>query len=65
VAPTAPIKPRKAWDLAIAVVAGLILGLGAALLAERLDTSVRTPDDVERLFGLPVIGIIPAFSGKR
>jgi uncharacterized protein involved in exopolysaccharide biosynthesis len=65
VAPTVPIKPRKAWDLAIAVVAGLILGLGAALLAERLDTSVRTPDDVERLFGLPVIGIIPAFSGKR
>ncbi len=60
-----PISPRKTWNLLIAVVAGLILGVSAALVAERLDTSVRTPDDVERLFGLPVIGVIPAFGGKR
>ena len=64
IAPVAPIRPRKTWNLLAAVIAGLVLGLGLAAAVEHFDTSVKTPEDVERLFGLPVIGVVPAFPRK-
>jgi len=63
--PGAPIQPRKAWNLGLSIVAGLVLAFGLAFGLEYLDTTVKTPDDVERYLGLPVIGIVPAFSGRR
>lgn len=38
---------------------GLILGLGATVVLEQLDTRIRSRADAERAFGLPVIGDIP------
>jgi capsular polysaccharide biosynthesis protein len=32
---------------------------------EYLDTTVKTPDDVERYLGLSVIGVVPAFNARR
>jgi capsular polysaccharide biosynthesis protein len=49
----------------LSVVAGLALGGGVALLAESLDNRVRSPEDVERAVGLPILGIVPVFSSKR
>jgi uncharacterized protein involved in exopolysaccharide biosynthesis len=65
VTPRVPIRPRKAVNLLIAVVAGLLVGVGTALTLEYFDTSLKTPDDVERYLGLPVIGIVPQFAVKR
>ena len=64
-APTAPIRPRKAWNLGLGIVVGLGLGIAIAVAIEYFDTTVRTPDDVERYLGLPVIGIVPKFEAKR
>jgi len=64
-APNVPVKPRKLWNLAVSVAAGLIVGLGLAFAIEYVDTTVKTPEDVERYLGLPVIGIVPTFGGKR
>jgi len=64
-APTAPIRPRKAWNLGLSIVVGLGLGSAIAVAIEYFDTTVRTPDDVERYLGLPVIGIVPKFEAKR
>jgi uncharacterized protein involved in exopolysaccharide biosynthesis len=64
-APGVPIRPRKAWNLGLSIVAGLILAFGTAFALEYLDTSVKTPDDVERYLGLSVIGIVPAFQARR
>jgi polysaccharide biosynthesis transport protein len=64
-APTAPIRPRKAWNLGLSIVVGLGLGIAVAIAIEYFDTTVRTPDDVERYLGLPVIGIVPKFEAKR
>ena len=64
-APTAPIRPRKAWNLGLSIVVGLGLGVAIAVAIEYFDTTVRTPDDVERYLGLPVIGIVPKFEAKR
>src|SRR3989449_4345068 len=65
VAPAAPVKPRRMWNLALSVAAGLFLGSVVAFAVDYFDTTVKTPDDVERYLGLPVIGIVPLFGGKR
>ncbi len=63
--PRVPVRPRKTVNLIISVVVGLLVGVGTALTIEYFDTTVKTPDDVERYLGLPVIGIVPQFSVKR
>ncbi len=45
--------------MALAVLVGLILGVGLAFFIEYLDTSVKTLDDVERFLGIPVLAVIP------
>jgi uncharacterized protein involved in exopolysaccharide biosynthesis len=64
-APRVPIRPRKAWNLGMSIVAGLVLAFGVAFGLEYLDTTVKTPDDVERYLGLSVIGVVPAFQARR
>ena len=63
--PVVPIRPRKARNVALSIAAGLILAFGVAFALEYLDTTVKTPDDVERYLGLSVIGIVPSFARRR
>ena len=63
--PTVPIRPRQTRNLVVSIVAGLILAFGVAFALEYLDTTVKTPDDVERYLGLSVIGVVPAFHARR
>lgn len=57
--PMAPYKPDVTINLAVGAGAGLLLGIGLALLLEFMDTSVKTMEDVERALQVPVLGIIP------
>ncbi|HID95085.1 MAG TPA: polysaccharide biosynthesis tyrosine autokinase [Candidatus Latescibacteria bacterium] len=58
--PRYPINPPKTRATTFAgVVMGLILGLVFAFVAETLDTSIGTIEDVEKYLGVPVLGIIP------
>ncbi len=63
--PVVPIRPRKARNVALSIAAGLVLAFGVAFALEYLDTTVKTPDDVERYLGLSVIGIVPSFQVRR
>jgi capsular polysaccharide biosynthesis protein len=36
-------------------------GLGIIFLIEYLDNTIKTPEDVQKHLGLPVIGTIPVF----
>jgi len=62
--PGAPIRPQKGRSLGMSLVAGLVLACVVAFGLEYLDTTVKTPDDVERYLGLAVIGIVPAFGAR-
>jgi uncharacterized protein involved in exopolysaccharide biosynthesis len=63
--PLVPIKPRRMLNLAVGVLLGLFAGVTTAFALEYFDTSLRTNADVELKLGLPVIGIVPLFEGKR
>lgn len=57
--PRQPSKPSMMLNMALAALLGLGLGVLVALLAEALDETLATPDDVERKLGVPVLGVIP------
>lgn len=57
--PTGPIKPRKSFNMMLALIGGVVLGLFAAVLVEFIDQTVRTQEDVENKLGLPFLGIVP------
>lgn len=52
-------KPSLSRNLALALLAGLMAGLMVAFLREHLDDTIRGPEDMEKLLGLPVLGSIP------
>ena len=62
--PRLPVKPKVKLTLALAVVLGVMFGVGLAFLLEYMDNTVKTKEEVERLTGLPVVGIIPKMEGK-
>jgi capsular exopolysaccharide synthesis family protein len=57
--PSAPARPRPRLYVAVAGILGLALGLGLAFLRERLDRRLRTLEDVETQFDVPVLARIP------
>jgi succinoglycan biosynthesis transport protein ExoP len=60
--PTQPSEPMVLFDLAFALVLGLSLGIGVALVLEHVDASFRTPDEVRRQLQLPTLGVVPDFA---
>ncbi len=63
--PTAPDSPNKKLNMAIAFFLGLMVSLGIAFLLEYLDNTVKSQEDIEKLTGIPVIGIIPLTQDKK
>jgi polysaccharide biosynthesis transport protein len=59
--PTAPSRPAKSRNVALAFLVGLIGGIGLALLREYMDNTIKTPDDIETLARLPSLAVVPAF----
>ena len=58
--PTSPVSPRPLRNLVLALVVGATLAVAAALLAEHLDDSIESEQDLERLTGsVPVLAVIP------
>jgi capsular exopolysaccharide synthesis family protein len=57
--PGSPSKPNWVRNLLTSAALGLLLGVGLAFLMELLDESIRSPEDVERKLGLPLLGTIP------
>ena len=58
--PKFPFKPNLMRSLMIAIFLGLAAGIALAFLLEHLDDTIKVPEDMEKLLGLAVLGVIPA-----
>jgi succinoglycan biosynthesis transport protein ExoP len=57
--PKTPISPKKKLNLIMALIVGIFGGVGLCFLLEYLDNTVKGPEEVEKLSGLPSLGVIP------
>ncbi len=57
--PSSPSSPTVSRNTIVGALLGLLLGLGIALLLERLDRRIREPKDLETIYGLPLLGVVP------
>jgi succinoglycan biosynthesis transport protein ExoP len=60
--PGGPFTPNVRRNLLTALLLGLLGGLGLVFAVEYLDNTVKGPEDIEKLAGLPSLGIIPFLS---
>jgi capsular polysaccharide biosynthesis protein len=58
--PGKPSKPKKTLILPSGLVAGLLIGLVVALLVDRRDKRLHTPQHVERVLDVPVLLELPS-----
>jgi len=57
--PIFQIKPNVRRNLLLAIVIGLIAGLGCAFLAEYLADTITNPEEISERFQIPILGMIP------
>jgi succinoglycan biosynthesis transport protein ExoP len=57
--PPSPIRPRKAMNLMLSFVVGLLTGVGLAFAREYMDDTFKSADDVLRSLKAPVLGVVP------
>ena len=61
----APVKPQPVLNIAIALVVGLMLGVGVAFLLEYLDNTIKSEQDIEKLLELPVLGVVTKITSDQ
>ena len=61
--PARPSFPRPAFQIAMGLLVGALVGVGSALLLEYVDDSVKTPEDLVAGSDAPPLGVVPRFDG--
>jgi succinoglycan biosynthesis transport protein ExoP len=61
--PTTPSRPQKAHNILMGFLVGLVGGIALAFFREYLDNTVKSPDDIETLTGLPSLAVVPTLPG--
>lgn len=62
--PTAPSKPNPPLYIGFGALLALLLGLGIALLRERLDTRIRVAPEHDTVLDQPIVARIPRLAGR-
>ncbi|MGG3640553.1 Wzz/FepE/Etk N-terminal domain-containing protein [Bacillus gobiensis] len=60
-----PVEPKPLVNIAIALVAGLMLSIGLVFLIEYLDNSIKTESEIEKLLEIPVLGPVSIISDEH
>ncbi len=63
--PKYPNGPNRSKNVIIAAGVGFILGILIIFLIEFINYTFRKPEDIEKLLGLTVLGVIPEFKGEK
>ncbi len=59
--PTTPVGPKVFVNILLAIMVSMVMGPSLAFFADYMDNTVRTPDDIRRKLGIPVLGVIPRY----
>ena len=59
-----PVSPRPMMNMGLAFVIGATLGVFIAFILEFLDKTVKTEQEVQKLIGTPILGVIPITTEK-
>jgi capsular polysaccharide biosynthesis protein len=59
--PTTPLPTGLLVNVLLSMVLGAAVGVGVVVLLDYLDTTLRSPADIETKLDLPVLGVIPDF----
>jgi len=57
--PSEPSSPDVRRNLALGLLLGMIVGVGSAVMRDRVDQSVRGVEELEELYGLPILARVP------
>jgi capsular polysaccharide biosynthesis protein len=62
---SSPINQENNNKLYLAIIAGIIVGIGFAFLIESLDDRIRSEKEIEALFGVQVLGKISKMNNRN
>lgn len=63
--PVKPVKPKVKLNLLLAVIVGAMGGIGLGFFVEYLDTTIKSPEDLQEATGFRFLGAIPAIEEER
>ena len=63
--PASPAKPNKFRNILFGLVIGLLGGVGLAFFVEYLDNTVKSAEDIEQRFDVPVLGTIELLDEQK
>lgn len=63
--PTAPYNVNLTKDVIIYLLAGVVVALAVVFVIFYFDTTVKSSDDIEEKFGLPILGVVPKIKGNK
>lgn len=61
----APIKPQPMLNMVIALVLGLMLGIGLAFLLEYFDNTIKSEKDIEKILEVPILGVVSIIEDSK
>jgi capsular exopolysaccharide synthesis family protein len=62
---TIPSAPQKTKYIALALIVGLMLGGGLALLRDWMDQKLHSAEEISTILGVPVLGVVPSMSRRE
>lgn len=65
IAPKQPIKPNKKGIAVLSFFATLILGFALVVLVDMLNSTIKSPEDIERKLSVAMMGLIPLVVDKE
>lgn len=63
--PLRPVLPKRRLNIILAIIVGLVTGIGLAFFFEYLDNTIKLPEDIKRYLNVPYLGPVPAIALKE